>query len=293
MLLSSTFSTVQKHFGTEKAIDFMAESGFDAIDFSFFEETFYGEETDDESFRDSFLRYRRRAEEKGICFNQGHAPFPSSSSDEEETEHIFRDIVRSIRNASYLGIPLMVVHPMTHLDYGQYGMPEKLFEMNLDFYNRLLPYAKEYNIKIGIENMFGVLPNRKLVRHACATPEEFIKYLEALDKEWFVACLDIGHAFAVCENPADFIRCLGRERLKALHVHDSDGFADLHTLPYQGKVNWDEVAVALREIGYEGDFTFEAAFYLPQFPPELYPCAAHLMAETGRHIIQKIYKMTV
>ncbi len=288
MILSSTFSTVQRHLGSEGAVAFMKEAGFDAVDFSFFDAEFYTKETDSKASQDFFLHLRALAQEHGIYFNQGHAPFPSSVPDDAETEIIFENIVRSLRNASYLGIPLMVVHPMTHLPYHQDGVPEKLFEMNVAFYNRLLPYAQEYNIKIGVENMFGVLPNRKLVRHVCAAPDEFIRYLDALERDWFVACLDIGHAFVVCEKPADFIRKLGHDRLKALHVHDTDGFADLHTLPYHGKVDWNETAKALQEIEYDGDFTFEAACYLPQFPPELYPYAARLMAETGRYIIRKI-----
>lgn len=288
MILSSTFTNAQKAFGMEAAVSFMAEAGFDALDFSFFDEKFYGKETDSTDFRESFLRLRKLAEEKGLFFNQGHAPFPSSRPDDAETEVIFENIVRSIRNASYLGIPLMVVHPMTHLPHYKDGMPERLFELNMDFYNRLLPYAKEYNIKICVENMFQTLPNRKIVRHACATPAEFVRYMDNLDKDWFVACLDIGHAFLVCEKPADMIRALGADRLAALHVHDVDGFSDLHTIPYHGSIDWDETTAALREIGYTGDFTFEASKYLIPFPTELYPFAARLMAETGRHLIRKI-----
>ncbi len=288
MILSSTFCMVRKHFGLEGAVSFMAEAGFDAIDFSFSKEEFYGKETDNTAFHESFLRLRAFAEEKGLIFNQGHAPIPSSAPEPDKTELIFENIVRAMRNASYLGIPLLVVHPMTHLPYYRDGMPEALFELNIAFYTRLLPYAKEYNIKIGVENMFCCLPNGKAIRHVCATPEEFIRYLDALDKNWFVGCLDIGHAFLVNEKPADFIRRLGHDRLKALHVQDSDGIRDLHTPPYTGYVDWEETAAALREINYDGDFTFEAPYYLSKFPPELYPYAAKLMAETGRHIIRKI-----
>lgn len=44
--------------------------------------------------------------------------------------------------------------------------------------------------------------------------------------------------------------------------------------------------MALREIGYQGEFTFEADNFLFGFPKELYQPAAKLMVETGRYLIR-------
>ena len=147
--------------------------------------------------------------------------------------------------------------------------------------------AKENNIKIAIENMWQCYPNRKIWHSTCSKPEEFIKYIDTLDSKWIVGCLDIGHCALVCEEPDLFIEKLGH-RLKALHVHDVDGFNDSHTIPYFGVVQWDKVTKALAKIGYTGDFTFETDTFINNPPKELVPIASKMLAETGRYLIEQI-----
>ena len=288
MRLSSSIGTLCKQFTCEESIEMMYRAGFDALDFSFFDERFYGEDTENESCQDYFRKLRTIAEEKGMRFNQAHAPFASSFADEAQTKKRFDEIVRSMRLASLLGIETTVVHPVQHLRYLDEGVPEKLFEMNMEFYKRLIPYCEEYNIKVALENMWQAPYNGKINHSTCSKPEEFIRYLDELNSEWFVACLDIGHASLVCEDPANFIRKLGCKRLKALHVHDVDGFKDSHTLPYYGIVDWDSVAGALKDIGYTGDFTLEAGNFLNAIPKEVWGSGLDHMAKVSRHIMGKI-----
>ena len=108
---------------TEDAIDLMADAGFDAIDFSFFaKEEYYGSDTDGDAGKAKFTEWRKRAEDKGLVFNQGHTPHGSSFRSLERSVERFHDIRRSIRNASYLGIPTVVVHPVQHLPYCEPGV---------------------------------------------------------------------------------------------------------------------------------------------------------------------------
>lgn len=288
MLLSSSHSQFAKKMSTEAAIKLMADAGFDAIDFSFYIKTeYYNEDTDGETGKAKFMEWRKRAEDRGLVFNQAHAPEGSSFRDQDKTVQRFHDIRRAIRNASYLGIPIIVVHPVQHLPYCEPGVPEQLFEMNMKFYNALKPYCEEYGVKIGVENMWQQ-PNGKIDHSTCSSPEEFVRYVDTLNSEWFVACLDIGHAPLVGVDPCELIRALGKDRLKALHVHDVDGMDDLHTLPYFSKINWDDVCAALKEIGYTGDLTFEAGGFVETLPAELSAPAAKFMVATGRHLIEKI-----
>ncbi len=289
MKLSLNTGTLINHgFSCEEAVNLLQKAGFDAIDFSFFKECFYNEATDLPEFKEYFLNLKALAEQKGMCFNQAHAPFHSSFTDENKTKEMFNNIIRSMRNASYLGIDTIIVHPKQHLDFSETGVPEKLFEMNMDFYNSLKPYCEEYNIKVALENMWQKPKGRKIIHSTCSKPDEFIKYLDTLDSEWFVGCLDIGHACLVCEDLYEFITKLGSKRLKALHVHDVDGIDDSHTLPYYGIIDWDKVAKALKDINYDGDFTYEAGCFIENLPNELFPSALHHMAQTGRYIMNKI-----
>ena len=271
MLLSSAhslFARKMPDMPTEELIDLMADAGFDAIDFSFHtRKEYHIEDTDGEAGKSKFIEWRKRAEARGLVFNQAHAPDGSSYRDLDRTIQRFHEIRRSIRNASYLGIPIIVVHPVQHLPYCEPGVPELLFEWNMQFYNALKPYAEEYGVKIAVENMWQQ-PNGIIDHSTCSSPEEFVRYIDALNSEWFVACLDIGHASVVKVDPCEVIRALGKNRLKALHVHDVDGKDDLHTLPYFSKINWDSVCSALKEIGYSGWVTLEAYNYLKDFTPE-------------------------
>ena len=269
-------------------VDLFHNAGFDAMDFGFFNQKFYGVHTDSEEWKQYFLDIRAYAEEKGMIFNQAHAPFPSSVDDPIRNEEIFQNIVRSMKNASYLGIKTTIVHPMQHLRYYDDGAPERLFEMNMEFYNKLKPYCEEYNIKVALENMWQNQGGRKISHSTCSTPEEFIRYIDELNSDWFVACLDTGHACLVCEDVAEFIRKLGKKRLKALHVHDVDGLDDSHMLPGYGIINWNQVTAALKEIGYEGDFTFEVSRFLSRLPEETAPYAVKYTESVGRYLMKKI-----
>ena len=257
------------------------------MDFAFFDPKYYSKDTD-ASF---FTELRAYAENKGLVFNQAHAPFPSGVGKPDRDEEIFADIVRSMKNASLLGAKNIVVHPVQYLVYANDGVPEKLFELNVAFYNRLKPYCEEYGIRVAVENMWQdkELAGRcdtRIGHSTCSTPAEFIRYMDALDDKCFTACLDLGHAMLVHEKPEDFIRALGHDRLGALHVHDTDGNRDLHTLPFYGGMGyWDRITDALRDIGYVGDLTYEAENFLAPLPKELYGAASRFMAEVGTYLI--------
>ena len=91
----------------------------------------------------------------------------------------------------------------------------------------------------------------------------------------------------VGENPQDAIRILGKERLKALHIHDVDYRADTHTIPYTMKIQWEEVLQALKDIEYDGDFTFETVNFFKGFPIELLQEANDFLCKVGRHMMKQ------
>ncbi len=280
MKLSSTTDQLQKAFGLEKSVELLADAGYDAIDFSQFDKSIY----EADFGKDYYTEIRKLAESKGVYFNQSHAPYGSSFKDEEKTKKRFEEIVEAIKRASYLGVQNIIVHPCQHLEYAKEGNPEKLFEYNMEFYKRLIPYCEEYEIKVALENMWQYTG---YINHStCSRPDEFIRYIDELNNDCFVACLDIGHAALVREDPDEFIKKLGNKRLKCLHVHDVDGVNDSHTLPYYGNINWEKVMKALADIDYKGDLTFEADDgFMGGKPQALLPDCALLMAKTGKHLV--------
>ena len=285
MHISLDFQNIIKNREPEAAVKLIKEAGFDAIDFSFLTEPFFAESGFGE---DWYRQLRQIADDNGIIFNQAHAPFGTSFKDPAKTQERFWEVVRSMKHAAILGIPVTVVHPMQHLCYYDEGAPEQLFEINMEFYQRLIPYCEEYGVKVALENMWQRNSEKRIDHSTCSTPEEMIRYHDTLNSPWITCCLDLGHATLVGDAPA-FIRELGADRLTTLHVHDVDGVHDNHMPPYTGVTNWQEVAKALKDIGYRGDITFETPYWFCM-PMHLHGQALKLLADIGKYLVQQITK---
>lgn len=287
MQLVTTTEKTAEVFGDEECVRILAEAGFDAIDWGFFEMAAGKGIWCTENWKEHALRLKELGEQYGIGFAQAHAPYPSSTGKEAEDEVIRERILRSMHAASLMGIGHIVVHPRQHLVYAK--EKRRLWEENLDFYRSLIPYCQEYGIRVCVENMWQYDNRRRyIVDSVCSQPEEFCALLDELDSPWIVGCLDLGHCALVGVEPEEFIRAMGKKRLQALHVHDVDYLHDCHTLPFTKKLNWEAIARALAEIGYEGNFTFEADSFYEGFPPQLLPDACRLLERTGRYLIGRI-----
>lgn len=285
MRLVTTSDILADTFGDLEAVRILASNGFDAIDWSFFnmerQPAWQGND-----WREHAMEIRRTAEDCGIGFGQSHAPFPTSTGEEEKDKAILAVILQSMEAASILGCHSIIIHPRQHLVYAK--NKKQLFQENVAFYTSLIPYCEQFGIHVCVENMWQYDHKRHIiVDSVCAQPEEFCAMIDAIHSPWITACLDIGHAALVGVDPADAIRALGHDRLQALHVHDVDYLHDCHTLPFNRDLDWDAITAALAEIHYEGDFTFEADAFLKQFPPELRRDASVLMERTGRYLVAR------
>lgn len=291
MKISTNISAFTKYFSDMQIVDILSDARFDAIDYSFFEESRFCPDVPESEYKARFCALRKYASSKGIYFNQAHAPYPSSLTDENFTKRRYDEIVTAIKNASFLGIRNIVVHPMQHLAYYTGENTQKLFEMNISFYNSLMPICEEYGITVCVENMWQRYGNSERIWHStCASPEEFSKYIDSVSNEHLRACVDIGHTVLVGENPERMLKLLG-DRVVALHVHDNDGAHDAHTLPFFGIIRWNEVARALKQISYSGEITLESqAFVQKDLPRELFPDTARYMAKVARTFANMVEK---
>lgn len=285
MILSSQNSHLVSAFGHEGAIDIMKEAGYDAIDMSLFCMSNDEDVFNSDGYKARALEIKSYADKVGIPFNQSHVPFTFNwNNPNEYEERFFPRQIRGLEITALVGAKIAVVHPIHHLEYK--GHEEEMFEENMRFYRSLLPYAKEYDLKIALENMWQYEKKRKIISYdVCSQAVEFARYIDALDDEHFVACLDVGHCGLIGEEAQDAIRILGHDRLKALHVHDNDYRGDTHTLPFLSLMSWEEIMKALADIKYDGEFTFEADRFLLHFPMALKPMASKFMVDTGRYLI--------
>ena len=283
MLYSNQTDFLSAKYGLETAVDMMIEAGYTAIDVSMFK-TDCVPFTDD--YREVAERLKSKADAAGVKFVQAHAPFGGGY--ENYTQKLVPLLPRAFEFCSLLGICAIVVHPIQKGRY--YGREKELFDMNVEFYRSLAPIAKQYGVKIAIENMWQWHPvnRQQIVDDICANPEELAAMYDALnDPEAFTVCLDIGHVALCGREPDDAIRTIG-SRLGCLHVHDVNYREDLHTLPGASKVNWDKVCRALAQVDYQGSFNMESdAFYLG-FIPEQHKTVTKFMVDIARSFAEKV-----
>ena len=288
VLLVTTTDVTARKFGIEKSIEMIAGAGFDGLDYSAFD---MKNDPNDPLNQPDYIDYARglraKAEQCGIRFVQAHAPFPSSFECCDDTAKMKQKIIRSMEACAVMGVGIIVVHPIQHLNY--MTNVEKLFDMNMEFYNELVVHAEKFGIRVATENMFQYDEHRRVMRDStCASPQEFCKYIDTVGSHYLTGCLDIGHCGLCGREPQDVLRYMGAGRVGCLHIHDNDYMNDKHTLPCTSSLNWDEICKALAEMGYKGNFTYEADYFLRKYDDEFIPTALKFMHDTGRYLINKI-----
>lgn len=274
MKLSTEFAYASQLFGTEAAIPMLAGAGYEALDFSMYDARREDNPVSHDDYKERMSSFRKIAENSGICFNQTHAPFPNwKNGDEAYNELTYPRLVRAIEATALLGAPIVVMHPGSMPDH------EEAMEKNIKHFETLVPYCEEFGVKIAIENV--------IVPEFNATTEQHIRLLDSLDRRYFTALIDVGHAEIKNVGGADFIRALG-SRLGALHIHDNDKVHDLHNLPFTRSIDFKAITKALAEIDYKGDFTLESGFFIRYFDEKLAKEAYRMMAQVGHRLIQMI-----
>ncbi|MFA6892318.1 MAG: sugar phosphate isomerase/epimerase family protein [Sphaerochaetaceae bacterium] len=291
MTLSTEIGALRELTNERRTIEILSKAGFRALDYTF---TPWMERGEMEWNRDGYKEYAKEvdkmAKDNGIYFNQAHAPFIFHTSYLPDwNREIIPLQVRCMESCALLGIPHMVVHPVHHLPY-RFNKKE-IWKLNKEYYHLLQPYAKEFGVKIALENMFSEDNRRKcLAPDMFSNPTEYAEFYDDLhDEENFICLVDTGHSGIVGEDAADTIRVLGK-RVKALHINDNMFYDDGHLIPFQGLVDWDDVMKALAEIDYQGDFTFEALYLWRGLDEDFFSTQAKYLYDVGQYLIRKFEK---
>ena len=285
MKLSIETLSICNKFGDIKAFQLIKQAGYDAIDMTYTKPTADNFE-DDLRWGENYVEYAKtlRAELDRLNLEcvQAHAPIVIKYEDElNENNQNYKKVVRCIHSASILGAKYIVVHAV--------GVPDgvDLLEYNLKLYNSFIPYLEKYGIKMGVENLCVYLGVGKWGSRF-GRPEELSELVNLLDEKYFVACIDLGHAALNYGTAEDFIRDMNvGDRIKMLHVQESDFVRDSHNFPYSGGYKWDEILKNLKEKGYKGDFSFEIFKVFEFLPNELVLDALIFTEKIGRFLIDK------
>lgn len=279
MKLATDIWSVVRNYGEEKALEMVKKAGYDGVDYSFFW-TNPADNILDDNYLERAENTKKLLEKYDLVCNQVHAPFGSTKykSPMDCSHREYNGIVRSLEYASILGAQHAVIHSVA------VPMGIDTVAHNVKYYKSFEHYAKQFGIKIAVENLFpaGMLSTPKLLNAA----------LEQLDPEWFVALLDVGHSNINHVAPESYIRNILPGRLQGLHLHDNNGQVDQHLAPYMGNIQWDYVLEALVETNYPGDFTMETcAGFVSRYDPKYYAEALAFCAALGRNMMAQIEAM--
>ncbi len=263
MKTSTEIGSIAKVVGDRKAVELVGKAGFHAWDFSMFSMAKWDYKNQKLILPDhplntgEYLKFSRElkniGDSYGMVCNQSHAPFPSKRMPLDFLK-------RAIECTAEVGGEICVIHPDNNASA----------EENAEFYQTLLPFAKEHGVKIATENMWNWEKDAETSSFAaCATGQSFIEHIKAVNDPYFVACLDLGHAEmrGSGDGAVSMIRALG-DSLQALHIHDNDCLHDSHQIPFSMSMDFEAIAAALREIEYKGYLTLEADRYMAVYTEE-------------------------
>ena len=208
---------------------------------------------------------------------------------------MFPDHIKAMRTAAEFGCRTYTVH-VGAAQYCYEHIPmDVLRPLALDTLEKLLPEAEKCGIIIAVENSFE-LPNSAkevmgLIGHFGGHPN-------------IGACYDTGHAncmafapgktldkyqpyFAVCwwENGViqedNAIETM-RSQIVTCHIHDNDGYGDLHGMPFDGSINWQKLMPGLFNCPRMVDYQTEVCYSSGE------NWAGKLLAPAGGYSIRKI-----
>ena len=273
------FTATRERLPVYFCIDTCAEAGYRALDINWC----MAMNPDSPLARDGWERYvdgiGERAASRGIVFSQAHLPYYDLFSHAVSPESAARTdalIGRCIEASRRLRVPWAVVHP---------GVPRDLDAFARLNVARLTPHverAARLNVGLALENVETPPPGAP--RDAPdASVSRLAALIDAFDEPLVGACYDFGHAHLFGGDHRGNLRRLGA-RVKALHVHDNHGAADEHLMPFFGNIDWQSAMAGLRDIGYQGDLTFEIQEFGRNLPKDL----KHTVVEQSLAVGQRL-----
>ena len=293
MKYSVTTAQVMKACGEENAFRTIKDAGFDYSDYSYTLSSYkYSPDSlysaSDADFERVFMRHKKLADEAGVLIGQTHAPFPTypESKNQDELRYMINAIKRALTASKILESPYMVIHAAMPNSWKGETDWDMVRKVNYDIFAELLDEAKKQGVKLALENM-------PLGRVPTGMPDQLCEYIDMMNSDYMVACLDTGHANVTGIPSGEFARKLG-SRLKTLHIHDNlglnpynEGWSDMHTAPYLGNIDWVDFSHALREIGYDGTLSYETDTFLKSQSKDSMPAALRYL----RDLIEIIEKL--
>ena len=189
-------------------------------------------------------RIKKFKNENIYCENL-HGPCSTATSNvndmwrnSERSEEMFNRIMHGVETCGKYEVPTLVLHVTAG------NAPPRPNERGYQRFLKIFERAKELGVEIACENI--------------RTYGNLAFMLEQFPQSGF--CWDTGHEAYTSRN-IQFMPIFG-EKLKAVHIHDNMGYdrsiyPDFHYLPFDGKLDYEDMVRRLDEVGYEGPIMLE------------------------------------
>lgn len=147
------------------------------------------------------------------------------------------------------------------------GSEEIFYRQAFRSLDELEPYAREHGVRICLETMLEAKAEEQY--------KEFDRVFERYGRDYIGICWDTGHTHIILnEKQAEFGKRY-QDRIFSVHLNDNlggpriditdhedmTGSCDLHWIPGEGTVNWDEAAGVLAASSYELPLVLELTCY--------------------------------
>jgi len=170
-----------------------------------------------------------------LGYEKVNALWRDGAEGDEQVERYKNDIYQCYKN----GISTVIMHLVRTKN-----RPE-INAQGLERIIKIIDYAKSLNVKVAFENG--------------KTPEHFEYILRNIHMRNAGVCFDSGHCHAFSKDQFDFE--IAKGKIFEVHLHDNDGEEDLHFLPFDGNIDWQDIINKLKTSDYNGFITLEPAYW--------------------------------
>lgn len=273
------------------------KAGFHSVDFWLYR---YSKQPGEDMLGDEWEALVRDADkaikESGLIAGQAHCVWSTrldenlDCPDPDETQ-IYK---RSLIACQMMDCSRLIFHPVFYRAPVKNGdMRRRIMDRNVSWFQKLIPIAQATGVKIYLENTFdfGRFQEAEDGGYPFTTADEMLELQRRIGSPLVKQCLDTGHANLAGQDVPAMIRAYGAE-LNALHLNDNYGniwpiYPDLHLFPGLGRLEWDGIFAALKEVNYKGILNIEPVGELKRMDPQVLDVQLKAAAQTLRLMAEK------
>lgn len=176
-----------------------------------------------------------------LKIEHAHASFANMNAfwlDGKEGNRTCNRLLHEIDDCAEFGISTLVLH----LTNG--STPPPVSTVGMERVEHLVRLAENTGVQLAFENV--------------RAPQHTQAVLDYFDSPFVGLCYDIGHEH--CFTPNTNWLSLYNNHVFAVHLHDNDGTADDHRIPFTGTIDWNKKLADIAASSYTGSITVEVDF---------------------------------